>query len=445
MRSTLPKVLHPLARRPLLAHVLNSARALKPIRIHVVVGHGAEQVQAAVDAPDIHWVMQAEQLGTGHAVLQAMPGVDADSTVLILYGDVPLLRASTLQELIANSPALLTADLDDPDGYGRVLRDSGDQLQGVVEHKDATAQERMITEINTGVLAYPAAMLNDYLPRVGNANAQGEYYLPDVLSMAVNQGHCVAALRANESNEVMGINDRVQLAEAETVFRSRAARALMVAGVSLADPARIDIRGTLDCAQDVFIDVNCVFEGVVSLGEGVHIGPNCVLRNCKIGAGTVLHAMSHVDESDVGAQCSVGPYARLRPGTVLAEGARVGNFVEIKKASIGAGSKVNHLSYIGDATLGTGVNVGAGTITCNYDGVSKHTTTFGDDVFIGSNSTLVAPLMIGDGAFVAAGSTVTRDVPDASLAVARGKQRNIDGWKTPQQRANDDKNSSRGD
>ncbi|MDP5053085.1 MAG: NTP transferase domain-containing protein, partial [Congregibacter sp.] len=258
MRSTLPKVLHPLARRPLLAHVLNSARALKPIRIHVVVGHGAEQVQAAVDAPDIHWVMQAEQLGTGHAVLQAMPGVDADSTVLILYGDVPLLRASTLQELIANSPALLTADLDDPDGYGRVLRDSGDQLQGVVEHKDATAQERMITEINTGVLAYPAAMLNDYLPRVGNANAQGEYYLPDVLSMAVNQGHCVAALRANESNEVMGINDRVQLAEAETVFRSRAARALMVAGVSLADPARIDIRGTLDCAQDVFIDVNCV-------------------------------------------------------------------------------------------------------------------------------------------------------------------------------------------
>ncbi|MFT4769573.1 MAG: bifunctional UDP-N-acetylglucosamine pyrophosphorylase/glucosamine-1-phosphate N-acetyltransferase [Glaciecola sp.] len=445
MRSYLPKVLHPLASRPLLAHVLDSARALMPVRIHVVIGHGSEKVRDALDAEDIVWVMQEEQLGTGHAVLQAIPGVDSDSTVLVLYGDVPLLRSSTLEDLVNNAPALLTAELEDPDGYGRVLRDSKDQLQGVVEHKDATEEQRAISEINTGVLAYPAKLLADYLPRVGNANAQDEYYLPDVLSMAVNEGHRIAALRANEPSEVMGINDRVQLAEAETVYRRRAAEALMIGGVSLADPARIDVRGSMLCECDVFIDVNCVFEGKVTLGEGVRIGANCVLRNCSIAAGSEIHPMSHVDESEVGRDCSVGPYARLRPGTVLADGARIGNFVETKKAIIGQGSKVNHLSYIGDAELGAGVNVGAGTITCNYDGVNKHKTFLGDGVFVGSNSTLVAPLGIGAGGFVAAGSTVTRDVPDSALGVARAKQRNIDGWQTPKQRVEHDKNPSRRD
>lgn len=445
MRSTLPKVLHPLAKRPLLAHVLDSARALMPVRIHVVIGHGSDKVREALDDKDIVWVMQEEQLGTGHAVLQAMPGVDADSTVLILYGDVPLLRADTLQDLVDNAPALLTAELDDPDGYGRVLRDSGDQLLGVVEHKDATEEQRAVNEINTGVLAYPAKLLADYLPRVGNANSQGEYYLPDVLSMAVREGRCVAALRANEPSEVMGINDRVQLAEAETVYRRRAAQELMIGGVSLADPARIDVRGKLHCERDVFIDVNCVFEGQVTLGEGVRIGANCVLRDCSIAAGTEVHPMSHIDQSELGRDCSVGPYARLRPGTVLADGARIGNFVETKKAIIGQGSKVNHLSYIGDAELGAGVNIGAGTITCNYDGVNKHKTTLGDGVFVGSNSTLVAPLEIGTGGFVGAGSTVTRDVPDSALGVARAKQRNIDGWQTPKQRAENDKTPGLGD
>lgn len=435
MRSSLPKVLHPLASRPLLAHVLDSARALSPIRLHVVVGHGADTVRETLDAPDIEWVMQTEQLGTGHAVLQALPGIDDDSNVLVLYGDVPLLRSETLQQLVNNSPALLTADLDDPTGYGRVLRDSKDQLQGVVEHKDASEDQLAITEINTGVLAYPAQLLKAYLPRVGNANAQGEYYLPDVLAMAVAEGHCVGALRTPDASETMGINDRRQLAEAEATYRARVADALMVAGVSLADPARIDVRGQLSCDADVFIDVNCVFEGKVHLGQGVTIGPNCVLRDCTIDAGTTVHAMSHIDDAQVATDCNIGPYARLRPGTTLATGARIGNFVETKKAQIGAGSKVNHLSYIGDATLGSGVNVGAGTITCNYDGIAKHPTTMGDGVFIGSNSTLVAPLEIGDGGFVGAGSTVTQDVPAESLGVARSKQRNINGWRTPKQRA----------
>ena len=435
MRSSLPKVLHPLASRPLLAHVLDAARELTPIRLHVVIGHGAETVRERLDAPDIEWVLQTEQLGTGHAVLQALPGIDDDSTVLVLYGDVPLLRSETLGQLVENSPALLTADLDDPTGYGRVLRDDADQLQGVVEHKDASEEQRSICEINTGVLAYPASLLKAYLPRVGNANAQGEYYLPDVLSMAVEEGHCVGALRAPEASETMGINDRRQLAQAEATYRARVADELMTAGVSLADPARIDVRGRLRCDADVFIDVNCVFEGDVELGKGVTIGPNCVLCNCSIEAGTTVNAMSHIDEAKVATDCQIGPYARLRPGTTLATGARIGNFVETKKAQIGAGSKVNHLSYIGDATLGSGVNIGAGTITCNYDGIAKHPTTMGDGVFVGSNSTLVAPLDIGDGGFVGAGSTVTRDIPAESLGVARGKQRNINNWQTPKQRA----------
>ena len=435
MRSRLPKVLHPLAQRPLLSHVLDTARSLSPARIHVVIGHGGGQVRETLDADDISWVRQDQQLGTGHAVLQAMPVIDPDSTVLVLYGDVPLLRGETLARLIDSAPALLTADFDDPTGYGRVIRDEQDRLVGVVEHKDADAAQRALREVNTGVLAYPAALLADYLPKVGNDNAQGEYYLPDVLSMAVAAGHRVAALKAGDASEVLGINDRAQLAGAEAEHRRRRAQALMTAGVTLVDPARIDVRGSLACGRDVLIDVNSVFEGEVVLGDGVRVGPNCVLRNVRVGDGAVIHAMSHLDEAVVGAGCSVGPYARLRPGTELDDGARIGNFVETKKARIGAGSKVNHLSYIGDAQLGSGVNVGAGTITCNYDGIAKHRTEMGNDVFVGSNSTLVAPLSLGDGAFVAAGSTLTRDVPAAALGVARGKQRNIDGWQTPVQRA----------
>ena len=434
MRSALPKVLHPLASQPLLAHVIATARALAPERLHVVIGHGAERVRETLDAPDIAWVTQEEQLGTGHAVLKAMPGVDPEATVLVLYGDVPLLGVDTLRDLVEKSPALLTAELADPTGYGRVLRDEHEQLAGVVEHKDATEAQRAVREINTGVLAYPAALLNDYLPRVGNANAQGEYYLPDVLAMAVAEGHVVSALRAADADEIMGINDRVQLADAERIYRQRRAEALMRDGVTLADPLRIDVRGTLSCAADVFIDVNCVFEGEVHIGAGVRIGPNCVLRNCRVAAGSTVQAMSHLDDCRVGEDCSVGPYARLRPGTVLENGARIGNFVETKKAHIGAGSKVNHLSYIGDAEMGAGVNIGAGTITCNYDGINKHQTRFGDDVFVGSNSTLVAPLTIGAGGFVAAGSTLTSDVPAAGLGVARGRQRNIERWTAPKQR-----------
>ncbi|MEE4278871.1 MAG: bifunctional UDP-N-acetylglucosamine diphosphorylase/glucosamine-1-phosphate N-acetyltransferase GlmU [Halieaceae bacterium] len=435
MRSELPKVLHPLARRPLLAHVLDTVRALEPRKIHIVVGHGAERVREALDAPDINWVLQAEQLGTGHAVLQAIPDVDRSSTVLVLYGDVPLLRELTLKQLVDNAPALLTARFDDPSGYGRVLRSDDDQLCGVVEHKDASEEELAIQEVNTGVLAYPAALLAEYLPRVGNANVQREYYLPDVLAMAVEDGHCVAAMRTGDADEVLGINDRAQLAAAEAIVRCRAAVELMAAGVSLADPTRIDVRGRLRCGRDVFIDVNCVFEGDVVLGDGVHVGPNCVLRESRVGDDCRIEAMSHLENAEVGGGCSVGPFARLRPGTRLGDGARIGNFVETKKADIGPGSKVNHLSYVGDAQLGAGVNVGAGTITCNYDGVAKHLTTLGNDVFVGSNSTLVAPLTVGDGAFVAAGSTLTQDLPPGTLGVGRSKQRSIDGWKSPKRRA----------
>ena len=435
MQSALPKVLHPLAGRPLLAHVLATARGLSPLRLHVVVGYAAQAVTESLEAPDITWVHQSEQRGTGHAVLQALPGVDDDATVLVLYGDVPLLRSETLARLTQQAPALLSAQRDDPGGYGRVLRDHSGQFQGVVEHGDATPAQRAIGEINTGVLAFPAAWLKDYLPRVGNANAQGEYYLPDVLSMAVDEGRRVAAVRANCADDAMGINDRKQLARAESRYRARRAEALMSAGVSLADPARIDVRGTLDCGRDVFIDVNCVFEGQVVLGDGVRVGPHCVLRDTRVGAGSTVHAMSHLEDAVLDDRCRVGPYARLRPGTRLACGARIGNFVETKKARIGAGSKVNHLSYVGDATLGRGVNIGAGTITCNYDGIDKHATSLGDDVFIGSNSTLVAPLEVGAGAFVAAGSSVTRPVPAESLGVARARQRNVEGWTTPKQRA----------
>ena len=434
MKSRLPKVLHPVAGKPLLEHVVKTALCLEPVAMHVVIGHGGEQVQEALSGYDLNWVIQESQLGTGHAVIQALPAIGSDSIVLVLYGDVPLTQLSTLQKLVQQAqagPALLTAVLDNPQGYGRILRDAQGALIGVVEDKDASAEQLAIQEINTGLLAAPAADFRAYLPRVKNENRQGEYYLPDILGLAVAEGKVVASSQASSELEILGVNDRVQLNQVEREFQRRQAQQLMRQGVSIADAGRLDIRGQLSCGEDVSIDVNVVFEGDVSLGNGVSIGPNCVLRDVQVANGVAIHAMSHLQEAVIGAGSTVGPYARLRPGTVLAEGARVGNFVETKKALIGAGSKVNHLTYIGDCEMGSGVNIGAGTITCNYDGVNKHKTDIGDGVFVGSNSTLVAPLQIADQGFVAAGSTITKALGDGELAVSRARQRNIQGWQRP--------------
>ncbi|NQX87369.1 MAG: bifunctional UDP-N-acetylglucosamine diphosphorylase/glucosamine-1-phosphate N-acetyltransferase GlmU [Halioglobus sp.] len=434
MQSDLPKVLHTVADRPLLEHVVNTAQQLDPLAIHVVLGHGGEQVKAALSNYDVNWVVQDRQLGTGHAVLQALPAISPHSVVLVLYGDVPLTPLSTLQQLVAlaqEGPALLTAKLQDPQGYGRIVRDAVGALVGVVEHKDASAQERRISEINTGLLAAPLADFNTYLPRVGNSNQQQEYYLPDMLGLAVQEGKSVATCLARSELEVLGVNDRVQLNRVEREFQRLQAEGLLRSGVNIADVSRLDIRGTLTCGNGVFIDVNVVLEGDVFLGDRTSIGANCVLRNVRVERDTLIHPMSHLEEVEVGAACNVGPFARLRPGTVLQAGARVGNFVETKKATIGEGSKVNHLTYIGDCDMGAGANIGAGTITCNYDGVNKHKTKIGDGVFVGSNSTLVAPLNIEAEAFVAAGSTITSTVGEKDLAVSRARQRNIQGWCRP--------------
>ncbi len=434
MKSRLPKVLHPVAGIPMLEHVVKTAQILNPSAIHVVVGHGSEQVQSELSPYPINWVLQLEQKGTGHAVLQVVPQLAGDSVVVVMYGDVPLIEPATLKSLVESAndgPALLTARLNNPHGYGRILRDASGTLLAVVEEKDASEVERGICEINSGVLAAPAADLSAYLPRVKNDNIQGEYYLPDILGLAVDDGKIVASVEASSELEIQGVNDRVQLNLVEREYQRRQAGLLMRAGVSIADSNRIDIRGSLTCGEDVSIDVNAVFEGEVVLGSGVSIGPNCVLADVSVGDGVSIHAMSHLQEAAVGNNCSVGPYARLRPGTVLAEGARIGNFVETKKANIGAGSKVNHLSYIGDCEMGAGVNVGAGTITCNYDGANKFVTELGDGVFIGSNSTLVAPIRIEENGFTAAGSTITKAVERDELAVTRAKQRNIQGWQRP--------------
>lgn len=411
-----------------------TALSLQPAAVHVVIGHGSEQVQRQLADFDVNWVVQQEQLGTGHGVLQALPFVSPDSAVLVLYGDVPLIGSDTLEALVAMAtagPALLTAQVADSTGYGRILRDTAGALTGVVEHKDATEEQRGIDEINTGLMAAPASDFLEYLPRVGNNNKQGEYYLPDILGMAVAEGRTVASCLAGSELEVLGVNDRVQLNQLEREYQRRQAEQLMRAGVAVADINRLDVRGTLSCGQDVFIDVNVVIEGMVRLGDGVTIGPNCVLRDVTVEAGANIHAMSHLQGAHVGPVCQVGPFARLRPGTALAEGAKVGNFVETKNAKIGVGSKVSHLSYVGDCDMGEGVNIGAGTITCNYDGVNKHKTEIGSGVFVGSNSTLVAPLKIGEQGFVAAGSTVTKTVGREELAVSRARQRNIAGWQRP--------------
>jgi len=434
MRSDLPKVLHPIGGEPMLGRVIDTAKSLGDVAITVVIGHGAELVSERYADSSVTFVEQTEQLGTGHAVAQAIPHFRPGSTVLVLYGDVPLVKPATLQSLLDacdNGPALLSVHMPDPKGYGRIVRDTANAVQAIVEEKDADDTIRSIREINTGILAAPGDLLSKWLPELSNDNAQGEYYLTDVIARSVGEGIAVQGVIADDPLEVAGINSRAQQAEMERALQRQQAEALMAAGVTLLDPARIDIRGSVECDTDVSIDINCVFEGRVSLGAGVKIGPNCLLKNCALAAGTVVEANSIIEDASVGEACTIGPFARLRPGTELANGAKVGNFVETKKARIGVGSKVNHLSYIGDAEVGEGVNIGAGTITCNYDGVNKFKTSIGDGAFIGSNSALVAPVEIGAGATVGAGSTITREVSADELAVARGKQRNISGWARP--------------
>jgi len=435
MRSALPKVLHLLGGRPLLAHVLGAAEGLAPRAIHVVHGHGGAQVRAAFDEPRVRWVEQAEQLGTGHAVQQAIDAVADDALVLVLYGDVPLIRIETLRALLAEAErsglGLLTAEVADPSGYGRIVRHPLGHVERIVEQKDATPEEAAIREINTGILAARAALLRRWLARLENRNAQREYYLTDVIAMAAAEGIEIVTRQPRATWEILGVNSKRELAELERIYQRQQADALLEQGVTLRDPARFDLRGELRCGSDVVIDVNVVLEGRVVLGDGVYLGPNSVIRDAEIGAGTQILANCVIEEAQIGAGCRIGPFARLRPGSRLAEDVHVGNFVEIKQSEIGAGSKANHLTYIGDTTIGRGVNVGAGTITCNYDGANKHRTIIGDRAFIGSNTALVAPVAVGAGATIGAGSVITRDVPADELAVARGEQRNIKGWKRP--------------
>ncbi|MDX1370306.1 bifunctional UDP-N-acetylglucosamine diphosphorylase/glucosamine-1-phosphate N-acetyltransferase GlmU [Pseudomonas sp.] len=434
MRSALPKVLHPIAGQSMLAHVIDRARELSPAGIHVVIGHGADLVRERLAADDLNFILQSEQLGTGHAVAQALPALTAER-VLILYGDVPLIETATLERLLeqvgAEQLGLLTVDLIDPTGYGRIVRDGAGVVKAIVEHKDATPEQRQICEGNTGILAVPGKRLGDWLSRLSNSNAQGEYYLTDVIAMAVADGLVVATEQPLDAMEVQGANDRMQLAELERHYQQRAARSLMVQGVTLRDPARFDLRGEVTVGRDVLIDINVILEGRVVIEDGVQIGPNCVIKDSTLRQGAVIKANSHLDGADMGAGSDCGPFARLRPGSVLGAKAHVGNFVELKNAVLGAGAKAGHLSYLGDAEIGARTNIGAGSITCNYDGANKFKTVLGEDVFIGSNSALVAPVNLGDGATTGAGSVVTSDVPANTLAVARAKQRNIEGWKRP--------------
>ena len=438
MNSDLPKVLQPLAGRPLLTHVIDAARAVGAADIHVVYGHGGERVRKALHEDTLRWALQPEQLGTGHAVTQAMPGVADDALVLVLYGDVPLVRPETLRRLVAaagtHTLALLSVRMKDPAGYGRVVRDRGGRVVRIVEHKDATAKERAIDEANTGLMAAPAAQLKRWLGRIKNENAQGEYYLTDVVVQAVKDGMAIEAIVADSEDEVLGVNDKQQLAEVEAVNRRRRAEELMAQGVTLVDPARFDARGPVEVGRDVYIDVNVVLEGTVKLGDRVRVGPNVVLRNCVIGADTEIFPSCVLYDAVVGERCNVGPFARFRPGAVLEDEVHIGNFVEVKKSRIKRGAKANHLSYIGDATVGQKVNVGAGTICCNYDGANKWPTEIGDGAFIGSGTMLVAPVKVGAKATIGAGSTITRDAPPDRLTLERGKQVTVEGWKRPEKK-----------
>ena len=435
MQSALPKVLHPLAGKPLLAHVLDTARNLSPFRMCVIYGHGGDAVPAQFRADDLEFVLQEPQLGTGHAVMQAVPHLNDRESTLVLYGDVPLTSVNTLKALAAQAGldrlAVLTVHLDDPTGYGRIVRDDDGRIVRIVEQKDATDAERAIREVNTGILVAPTRALKAWLSRLSNNNAQREYYLTDIIAMAVKDGVPVESVQPAQRWETLGVNSKVQLAELERIQQRNIAQALLEQGVTLADPARIDVRGELRCGRDVEIDVGCVFEGTVVLADGVRIGAHSVISDAEIGTGTQIKPFCHIEQATIGAGAQIGPYARLRPGTVLGAGVHVGNFVEIKNSEFGAHSKANHLAYLGDATVGARVNIGAGTITCNYDGANKHRTVIEDDAFIGSDSQLVAPVTVGRGATIGAGTTLTKDAPAGSLTISRARQASLSGWQRP--------------
>ncbi len=435
MHSRLPKVLHPLGGRPMLLHVLDSARRLSPGRLAVVIGHGGETVAAHLDMPDVAWALQERQLGTGHAVMQALPKLEESGVVLVLYGDVPRIASGTMRSLVdaaaENQLALLTQEVDDPKGYGRIVRDGAGRVARIVEERDATEAERAIREVNTGILAAPYAKLKAWLSGVGNDNVQGEYYLTDIVAAAVAEGYPVAVRRPSSPTECLGVNSKRELARLERLLQMDRAQALLDAGVTLADPARIDVRGELTCGRDVAIDVNCIFEGRVVLGDGVKIGAHCILRDVTVGEATQIRPFSLIEEASVGANARIGPYARIRPGTELADEVHVGNFVEVKASTMGRGSKANHLAYVGDSTVGRDVNIGAGTITCNYDGARKHRTVIEDDVHIGSDVQLVAPVTVGKGATIGAGATIFKDVPPGGLTLTEAKQVTKPDWQRP--------------
>jgi len=435
MRSALPKVLHPLGGFPLLQHVIRAAQQLEPSNIHVVYGHGGERVREVLGHEAVNWVLQDQQLGTGHAVDQVMPSVSDNDTLLVLYGDVPLISAETLRQLLAPAEngglSVLTATLHDPQGYGRIIRDADGNLAEIVEQKDASEAQLKIREINTGFLAAPAAKLRGWLDRLDNSNTQQEYYLTDVIAMAAADGVDVTSAAAEYEHEILGVNDRLQLSALERIYQRGQAERLMRSGVTLADPDRFDVRGDISAGQDCFIDASVILEGHIKIGDNVKIGANCLIINSYIGDDVEILSHCVIEDAEIGAASRIGPFARIRPETRLADHVHVGNFVEIKKSRIAAGSKINHLSYIGDTRMGSKVNVGAGTITCNYDGANKHLTEIGDDVFIGSDTQLVAPVKVGDGATIGAGSTITREVPAGELVLSRSPQQTRPGWKRP--------------
>ncbi len=436
MQSALPKVLHHLGGKPLLANVLETARTLSPEKICMIYGHGGERVLQALPDSDLIWIEQAEQLGTGHALMQALPALDKEGLTLVLFGDVPLIKKETLRKLVnvvqGDRCALLTAELENPYGYGRIIRapDTGNVVS-IVEEKDANPEQKLIREINTGVMLIPNKYLHDWLPRLENSNQQKEYYLTDIIALAVNNGVGIVAAQPENTWEILGVNNKAHLAELERIYQNEYAKKLLEQGVTLADPSRIDIRGQLICGRDVEIDVNCVFEGQVVLGDNVTVKANSILKNVSVSTGAVIAPFSLIEDAEIGDNAQVGPYARIRPGTRLGSNVRVGNFVEIKNSTIANASKVNHLSYIGDTQIGENVNIGAGTITCNYDGANKHRTIIEDNVFIGSDTQLVAPVTITEGATIGAGSTITRDTPSQKLTLSRAKQISIDGWVRP--------------
>jgi bifunctional UDP-N-acetylglucosamine pyrophosphorylase/glucosamine-1-phosphate N-acetyltransferase len=435
MHSNTPKVMHEIGGKPILAHVINCAKTLNPQKIIIVYGYGGEIVREAFSKENIFWVNQAEQLGTGHAVQQAVPYLDKDATTLIMLGDVPLVDAETCKSLVVlanNQLAILSFNNQNPTGYGRILREISGNVSAIIEHKDASLAQRNITEVNTGIMAMPNMHLTKWLSKITNNNVQGEYYLTDIVELAVQQGVDVVAEITADEWSVTGINSKTDLAQIERIYQSRIAQKLLLQGITLKDPARLDVRGILNCGRDVEIDVNCIFEGNVSLGDNVKIAANCVIKNADIASGAYIAPFTHIDESQIGENSRIGPYARLRPGTRLAAETHIGNFVEIKNSQVDIGSKINHLSYVGDTTVGKNVNIGAGTITCNYDSVNKHRTNIEDDAFIGSDTQLVAPVTIGKGATIAAGSTITKDAPANQLTLCRAKeQKSFAGWKRP--------------